>query len=107
MAEYWFFGFLIMRHKKHKKIQGSGGGGKGGGRQPVIAKVTGTSTSVAYILGAISEGPIEGFGVVPLANVYLDETPVRNQDNTDNFKNVQFDYRTGTQVQPSIELFGF
>jgi predicted phage tail protein len=42
-----------------------------------------------------------------LTRVYLDETPVKNEDNSDNFKNVQFDYRAGTQIQPPIELFGF
>ena len=95
-----------MKHKKHKKIQGSGGG-KGGRGTPNVARVTGTSTSIAYILGAISEGPIQGFGTNPLTRVYLDETPVKNEDNSDNFKNVQFDYRAGTQIQPPIELFGF
>ncbi len=96
-----------MKHKKHKKIQGSGGGGKGGRGTPSVARVTGTSTSIAYILGAISEGPIQGFGTNPLTRVYLDETPVKNEDNSDNFKNVQFDYRAGTQIQSPIELFGF
>jgi predicted phage tail protein len=95
-----------MKHKKHKKIQGSGGG-KGGRGTPNVARITGTSTSVAYILGAISEGPIQGFGTNPLTRVYLDETPVKNEDNSDNFKNVQFDYRAGTQIQSPIELFGF
>ncbi|MGA1049712.1 MAG: TipJ family phage tail tip protein, partial [Minisyncoccia bacterium] len=95
-----------MKHKKHKKIQGSGGG-KGRRGTPSVARVTGTSTSIAYILGAISEGPIQGFGTNPLTRVYLDETPVKNEDNSDNFKNVQFDYRAGTQIQPPIELFGF
>ena len=95
-----------MKHKKHKKIQGSGGG-KGGRGTPNVARVTGTSTSIAYILGAISEGPIQGFGTNPLTRVYLDETPVKNEDNSDNFKNVQFDYRAGTQIQSPIELFGF
>lgn len=95
-----------MKHKKHKKIQGSGGG-KGGRGTPNVARVTGTSTSIAYVLGAISEGPIQGFGTNPLTRVYLDETPVKNEDNSDNFKNVQFDYRAGTQIQPPIELFGF
>jgi predicted phage tail protein len=95
-----------MKHKKHKKIQGSGGG-KGGRGTPSVARVTGTSTSIAYILGAISEGPIQGFGTNPLTRVYLDETPVKNEDNSDNFKNVQFDYRAGTQIQSPIELFGF
>lgn len=97
-----------MKHKQHKKIQGSGGGKGGrGGSPPSVARVTGTSTSIAYVLGAISEGPIQGFGTNPLTRVYLDETPVKNEDNSDNFKNVQFDYRAGTQVQPPIELFGF
>lgn len=44
-----------------------------------------------------------------MQDIYLNETPVANADNSLNFKNVQIDTRTGTQSQgympgyPSVE----
>lgn len=102
----------MVKKKKEIKIFGQGGGGKGGGKggggKPNIQKPTGRSVASAYILGAICEGTIEGLGSNPLRNVFLDETPIENNDGSLNFKDFQFGYRTGTQTQAAItEIPGF
>lgn len=99
----------MPKRKKEVKIFGQGGGGgKGGGRKPNIEKPSGRSVASAYVLGAICEGSIEGLGANPLRNVFLDETPIQNDDDSLNFKDFQFGYRTGTQTQAAItEIPGF
>lgn len=58
------------------------------------------STAFANITDLVCEGEIEGFANAdPLKSTYLDETPIRNPDGSDNFSGVQLDYRTGTQSQ--------
>lgn len=97
---------MSKKHKeKPKGFAGSGGGkgGGGGGSSRTETPVSGRSTSTAYILGAISEGEVEG----PYnwtKGVYLDEVPVLNSDNTTNFKEHEFHFRNGTQTQETINF---
>lgn len=62
------------------------------------------SKSYARILDLLGEGEIEGL-VDNLKSVYLDETPVQNQDGTFNFQGVQMVTRTGTKTQDYIPGF--
>lgn len=85
---------------------GGATGKMGGGEQhtPVEAPDTLHSTAFARIIDLISEGECVGFEN-GLQDVYLDETPVQNPDGSFNFKNVTFDYRTGTQSQEPLPNF--
>lgn len=80
-------------------------GAKGGSSTPHAATEAPDSLhSIAYarILDLVSEGEILGFkhgAANALQDIYLNETPIANADNSLNFKNVQIDTRTGTQSQ--------
>lgn len=92
------------------KIIGSGGGGgKGGGggsvRAPVEAPDSLRSIQYAKVIDLLSEGEIEGL-VNGLKSVYLNDTPVQNENGTYNFSNVIFDSRVGTQSQSYMAGFG-
>ena len=94
---------MSKKHKEKPKGFAGSGGGKGGGSSRTETPVSGRSTSTAYILGAISEGEVEG----PYnwtKGVYLDEVPVLNSDNTSNFKEHEFHFRNGTQTQETINF---
>lgn len=88
-------------------IVGSGGGKGGGGsaRTPVESPDSLHNTSYATILSIISNGEVYGpvHSRSPLRDVYLDGTPVQNDDGSLNFNNVQLDYRTGTVDQLYIK----
>jgi predicted phage tail protein len=64
-----------------------GGGGKGGQRQPKEDPDSLRSRSDAQFVAVISEGEILGFRPQddPLTKVYLDDTPVKNQEGRYNF----------------------
>lgn len=81
---------------------GAGGGQKK--KKPKTDKESGSSNSYAKLVGAVSEGPIEGV-IRLLEGVYLDETPVQNPDGTKNFEGVLFEQRLGLRVQPPIAGF--
>jgi predicted phage tail protein len=95
-----------------KMISGSGGGGfydgkvgsSGSGPQtytPTEAADTLNSTQYANIIDLISEGEIQG-----LKNghksIFINNTPLQNQDDSYNFNNVTVWTRTGTQLQDYI-----
>ncbi|HEX8586161.1 MAG TPA: phage tail protein [Allosphingosinicella sp.] len=89
-------------------IRGAGGGKSGGKpRTPIEAPDSLRSVSFARVLDLLSEGEV--FGPVdplhPLRCIYLNETPIENSDGTMNFKSVQVEIRTGTQVQDYIKGF--
>ena len=89
-------------------IQGAGGGGKGGKqRAPIEAPDSLQSIAYAQVLDILSEGEIEGFADNdhPLRCIYLNETPIENEDGSLNFKNVQMDFRPGSQTQDYIKGF--
>lgn len=73
-------------------------------RQPVIAPDSAQSKTFISIMYGLGEGEIAG-----LANgyksVYLDDTPLQNDDGEFNFPNVKVDFRTGTNDQEYIDGF--
>lgn len=76
-------------------VSGAGGGGGGGGkggksggaRRPEEDSESLRSRSEAIIVAVFSEGEVEGFedGVDPLTRIFLDNTPIKNQDGSLNF----------------------
>lgn len=81
-------------------------GGKKGGSSytPKEAKETGRSFQILRILEVISEGEIAGL-VNDMKSVYLDKTPLANDDGTFNFKNISITARNGSQTQTTIPDF--
>lgn len=77
-------------------------GGESKPQAPVEAPDSLASIATAKILDLISEGEIEGL-VNGLRSVYLDETPVANEDGSLNHTGVVLDYRSGTQTQEYIK----
>ena len=73
-------------------------------RQPIIAPDSAQSKTYIKILYGLGEGEIAG-----LANgyksVYLDDTPLQNDDGEFNFTGVKVDFRTGTNDQEYIDGF--
>lgn len=73
-------------------------------RQPIIAPDSAQSKTYIKILYGLGEGEIAG-----LANgyksVYLDDTPLQNDDGEFNFPNVKVDFRAGTNDQTYIDGF--
>lgn len=93
-------GYSVKGHK----------GGKGGGgstRTPVEDADNLHSIAYASIVDLISAGPIHGFAHEnsPLRSVYLDNTPIQNEDGSLNFQDVQMEFRAGTQDQSYIPGF--
>lgn len=82
------------------------GAKKGGGkqRQPVIAPDSAQSKTFINIMYGLGEGEIAG-----LANgyksIYLEDTPLQNDNGEFNFPNVKVDFRTGTNDQEYIDGF--
>ncbi|MBW4478648.1 MAG: hypothetical protein KME54_17750 [Tolypothrix brevis GSE-NOS-MK-07-07A] len=100
-----------MPKKKRSRPKGaqvlnlSGSGGILGKKsKPKEEADSGRSTSIAQMLGIVSEGEIEG-----LANgtqsIYFDETPTQNSDGSQNFQSFTWDWRSGTQGQDRLAGF--
>jgi predicted phage tail protein len=88
-----------------RQIIGYGGGKDGGGGSaPTESPDSLHSISYAKVLDLVSEGEIVG-PVNGLRSVFLDGTPIMNADGSQNFTNVSFLYRTGTQDQDYIPGF--
>ncbi|WJZ48860.1 putative tail protein [Halomonas phage vB_HmeY_H4907] len=88
-------------------IEGAGGGGKGGGgsqRTPQEAPNTLRSTSKARIIDALGEGEIVGLAN-GLKSVYLDDTPLQDENGAFNFQGVTVHTRTGEPDQTHIPGF--
>lgn len=90
------------------EIAGAGGGGKGGGggssRTPREEPNTLRSTSKARIIDALCEGPIVGLADGG-RSIYLDDTPLQNEDGSYNFQGVTVHTRTGEPDQSHIAGF--
>ena len=89
------------------KIIGSGGGAKnqgGGGRTPTTDADTLDSKSYANVLDLLAEGEIEGLKD-GLKSVYLNNTPIQNDDGSFNFSDVSYQFREGTSNQTKINGF--
>ena len=97
-----------------KYIAGAGGGGgKGGGSSspPTEEDDTLASVQFASVLDLLSEGEIAGIeddGTVENAwqkNIFLNGTPIKNKDGSNNFKGFSLHVRNGTQTQDRIPGF--
>lgn len=82
------------------------GAKKGGGkqRQPVIAPDSAQSKTFISIMYGLGEGEIAGL-TNGYKSVYLEDTPLQNDDGEFNFPNVKVDFRTGTNDQEYIDGF--
>lgn len=58
----------------------------------------GRSKQFVRVIDVLSEGEIQGL-VSEQQSVFLDHTPLKNDDGSDNFKNVELDGREGSQTQ--------
>ncbi|MCG6350633.1 host specificity protein J [Vibrio fluvialis] len=90
------------------KVFGSGGGKSGGSsRTPVETPDSLHNISYAAILDVISNGEVYGpaHPNQPLRDIYLDGTPIQNEDGSLNFQSVESDYRVGTIDQEHIAGF--
>lgn len=90
-----------------KNIRGSGGGGKGGGgsaRVAVEAADSLQSKAFVQVIDLIGEGEIEGL-VNGLKSIYINGTPIENEDGTYNFSGIELYTRNGSQDQAYIEGF--
>lgn len=82
------------------EIKGHKGGG-GGGHTPVESPDSIQSMAIAKILLALGEG--EWAGGLDGTNIYLDGTPLTNEDGSSNFDGVSWEFRPGTQSQEYIK----
>lgn len=88
-----------------KDIKGAKGG-QSSSRTPVEAPDSLNSIATANILDLLAEGELTGwYSDNALKDIFLDETPIMNEDGTMNFSNVQVDWREGTQDQSYIPGF--
>lgn len=94
-----------------RKITGYKGGGKGGGSSsgggstPDEAADSLRSRQYARLIDLVCEGEIEGLATGDLRSVYLDKTPVMNEDGSYNFDGLTIKTRNGTQSQDYIPGF--
>lgn len=86
-----------------KGFKGGGGkgGGGGGGRVAQEAPDSLRSKAFAKVLDLICEGEIVGLAD-GMKSIFLDETPLQNDDGSFNFQGVEVATVTGTQAQPYI-----
>lgn len=85
-------------------IEGSKGSEVSQPRPSVEAPDSLHSTARAKVLDLLSEGEIKGL-VNGARSVFLDDTPLQNEDGSYNFANVKMDFRSGTQDQAHIPGF--
>ncbi|MDT8894171.1 phage tail protein [Halomonas sp. I1] len=92
--------------KNAEQIQGEKGGKGGGGSQRVPREAPNTlrSASKARIIDLIGEGPIVGLAD-DLKSIYLDDTPLQNEDGSFNFDGVNVYTREGDPDQAHIPGF--
>ena len=84
-------------------IKGAKGGEKKA-RQPVVAVDSAQSKTFIKILYGLSEGEVQGLAN-GLKSVYLDDTPIQDDNSNSNFQNITTDFRAGTNDQTYIEGF--
>lgn len=73
-------------------------------RTPIEAPNTLQSKNTARIIDLLCEGPIEGL-INGAQSIYLDNTPLGNDDGTFNFEGVKWDYRIGEPDQEHLAGF--
>jgi len=84
--------------------KGGKGGGGGSQRVPREAPNTLRSTSTARVIDAIAEGEVVGLAN-GLESIFLDDTPLQNEDGSYNFQGVTVHTRTGEPDQAHIPGF--
>jgi predicted phage tail protein len=82
---------------------GGGKGGGGGGGTPSEAKDSLDSKQFATVIDLLSEGEIQGLKD-GLKSVFLNNTPLQDASGSFNFKDVLYEFRTGTQDQDYIRF---
>ncbi|MGO3013602.1 MAG: host specificity protein J [Hafnia alvei] len=82
------------------EIKGHKGGG-GSGHTPVESPDSIQSMAIAKILLALGEG--EWAGGLDGTNIFLDGTPLTNEDGSSNFEGVSWEFCPGTQSQEYIK----
>lgn len=92
-----------------KKTYGiSGAGGKVSTRWDLYQKNSLNSRTVVKFIDLLGEGEIVGIDPERGArDVYLDSTPIQNDDGTYNFSNITFETRNGLPDQPYVEGYPF
>ena len=87
-------------------IRGAGGGGKGGGGGRPAEEDPNTlfSAAKARIIDLISEGEVVGL-INAEKSIFVDETPLQNDAGDDNFEDVSYQTRVGTNAQTYISGF--
>lgn len=92
--------------KKTYGIHGSGG--KVSTRWDLYKKSSLSSRSVVKFIDLLGEGEIVGIDPDRGAkDVYLDSTPIQNEDGSYNFSNITFETRNGLPDQPYVEGYPF
>lgn len=84
------------------KVVGAKAGSKP--EQPNIADDTVASLSLAKILYGLGEGEISGI-VGGAKGIFLEDTPLEDDNGNKNFENVTYDFRSGTLEQEYIKGF--
>jgi predicted phage tail protein len=91
-----------MSRQKPQGFAPTGSGiGKKKTKKPVTETDSGHSGSYLEVLTILSEGEIEGLQN-GARDLYLDGTPIQNEDGTLNFSGFQYEIRTGTPDQTRI-----
>ncbi len=102
------FAFGGKRADARQDVIGHKGKGGGGGRAPVESPDSLHSTAYARVIDLLGEGeiygPVHGMDNA-LRDVYLNGTPVANEDGSLNFTGASIDFRTGTQLQDPLPGF--
>lgn len=88
------------------QIKGQKGGKSGGGSSSSVESPDNLrSIQYARLLDLICEGEVEGLATGDLRSVYLNKTPIMNEDGSSNFTGVTFAFRSGSQNQAYIDGF--
>ncbi len=90
----------MQQHDAEAVIRGAKGGG-GSAYTPVEQSDDLLSEAKLKMVIALSEGEIQGELVAQ--QIFLDDTPLANDDGTYNFTGVNWDYRVGTQDQDYLQ----
>lgn len=92
--------------KNPKNIYGSGfGGSKSSSPEPPeTEEISNKSTSRAFVVELLSEGEIEGL-VDGAKGIYLDDTPVQDEDGEYNFTGFRYSFRPGRSNQGLLRGF--
>lgn len=92
--------------KNPKNIYGSGSGGSRSSQPdpPEVEEISSKSTSRAFVVELLSEGNIEGL-VDGAKGIYLDDTPVQDDDNDYNFTGFRYSFRSGRPNQGMLRGF--